>query len=217
MGMMHTIRSICSDVEGVSVFADDLDQDRLRALTKVAAPLARQNKVQYRASDAAGKNAGAFDYTVLMVPSPALVGDTVSSTAQGGVINIFAGIPATVSAGIDLDAYIDKRLYFIGTSGSVLEDMKTVLSKVQSGRLDTNVCVGAVSGLAGAAEGIRAVESRSIAGKIVVYPARQQVGLAKIEDMPKQMPQVAKYLADDGLWNKQAEHAFLEEKGSDPF
>jgi threonine dehydrogenase-like Zn-dependent dehydrogenase len=210
MGMMHTIRSICSDVEGVSVFADDLDQRRLRALTRVAAPLAKQNKVQYRAFDAAGKNAGAFDYTVLMVPAPALVGDAVSSTAHSGVINIFAGIPATVSAGIDLDAYIDKRLYFIGTSGSVLEDMERVLSKVQSGRLDTNVCVAAVSGLAGAAEGIRAVESRRIAGKIVVYPASRQLGLVRLEDMPEQMPQVAKCLTEDGLWNKQAEQAFLQ-------
>jgi threonine dehydrogenase-like Zn-dependent dehydrogenase len=209
MGMMHTIRSICSDVEGVSVFADDLDQRRLRALTKVAAPLARQNKVQYRASDAAPKNAGTFDYTVLMVPAPALVGDAVTSTAEGGVINIFAGIPATVSASIDLDAYIDKRLYFIGTSGSVLEDMERVLSKVQSGRLDTNVCVAAVSGLAGAVEGIRAVESRQIAGKIVVYPASRQLGLVRLEDMRDQMPQVAERLSD-GLWNRQAEQALLQ-------
>jgi hypothetical protein len=47
----------------------------------------------------------------------------------GAIINIFAGIPADKTAEIDLDAYIEKQLYFIGTSGSTLDDMKLVLPK----------------------------------------------------------------------------------------
>ena len=42
----------------------------------------------------------------------------------------------------DLDAYIARQLYFIGTSGSTLEDMKLVLRKVVSRQLDTNLSVG---------------------------------------------------------------------------
>jgi threonine dehydrogenase-like Zn-dependent dehydrogenase len=210
MGMMHTIRSICAGVEGASVFANDLDKDRLTALSKVAAPLAGQNKIEYKALGDTGQGpAEAFDYTVLMVPVTELVGESLVRASRRGIINIFAGIPATVSAKIDLDAYIDKQLYFIGTSGSVLEDMKSVLSKVDSGVLDTNVCVAAVSGLAGATEGIRAVENRQIAGKIVVYPACRELGLVTIEDIAEQMPQVAECLRD-GLWNRQAERTLLQ-------
>ena len=106
-----------------------------------------------------------------MAPVPALVAQAVLDAAPGGRINIFAGIPADKTAALDLDAYIQKQLYFIGTSGSVLEDMKQVLAKVVSLRLDTNLSVAAVSGLDGAIDGIRAVEKNLMPGKIIVYPS----------------------------------------------
>jgi len=151
----------------------------------------------------------AFDYTALMAPIPALVAASVHSAAERGLVNIFAGIPATVTGKVDLDAYIEKRLYFIGTSGSTLEDMKRMLQKAESGRLDTNLSVAAVCGLAGATDGIRAVENRSIAGKIVVYPACKDLPLLTLEKMNEKMPKVAECL-NDGLWTRQAELKLLE-------
>ncbi|GAG32125.1 unnamed protein product, partial [marine sediment metagenome] len=139
MGMMHVIRNICQGIEGVSIFAGDLDDNRLATLTRIAAPLAKKNGVKYETyNPAREKVAGPFDYTVLMVPVPDLVAASVRSAAERGLINIFAGIAATVTGEIDLDAYIEKRLYFIGTSGSTLDDMKRMLEKAESGRLDTN-------------------------------------------------------------------------------
>ncbi|MCX7915930.1 MAG: alcohol dehydrogenase, partial [Verrucomicrobiae bacterium] len=88
------------------------------------------------------------------------------------IINIFAGIPADKTAAIDLDAYIEKQLYFIGTSGSTLDDLKAVLRKVVNRQLDTNLSVAAISGLDGAIDGIRAVEKNTIPGKILVYPQK---------------------------------------------
>jgi hypothetical protein len=137
-----------------------------------------------------------------------LVAASVPNAAERGLINIFAGIPATVTARIDLDAYIEKQLYFIGTSGSTLEDMKRMLGKAESGRLDTNLSVAAVCGLAGATDGIRAVENRSIAGKIVVYPACKNLGLVPLEKMKEKMPEVAASL-NNGLWTQQAEQKLL--------
>ena len=131
------------------------------------------------------------------------------SAAGRGLINIFAGIPATVTGKIDLDTYIEKQLYFIGTSGSTLDDMKRMLVKAESGRLDTNVSVAAICGLAGATEGIRAVENRSIAGKIIVYPACRGLGLVRLEELSEKLPQVAECLTD-GLWNKRAEDTLLQ-------
>jgi len=144
-----------------------------------------------------------------MAPIPELVASSVRSAGKHGIINIFAGIPATVTGKINLDAYIEKQLYFIGTSGSTLDDMKRMLGKVQSGRLDTNVSVAAVSGLDGATDGIRAVENRSIAGKIMVYPACHGLGLLPLEELAEQLPEVARNL-QDGLWTKQAEQKLLE-------
>ncbi len=210
MGMMHVIRNICQGVEGVSVFACDVDDNRLATLTKIAGPIAKKNGVAYKAyNPLKDKINEAFDYTALMAPIPALVAASVHSAAERGLINIFAGIPATVTGKIDLDTYIKKRLYFIGTSGSTLEDMKRMLEKAESGRLDTNVSVAAVCGLAGATDGIRAVENRSIAGKIVVYPACKDLPLVPLEKMSEEMPAVAECL-NDGLWTAEAEKKLLE-------
>ncbi len=210
MGMMHVVRNICQGVKGVSVFAGDLDDNRLKTLTRIAAPLAEKNEVEYKTYNPT-KDAicETFDYTILMAPVPGLVAASVRSAAQRGLINIFAGIPATVSGEIDLDTYIEKQLYFIGTSGSTLDDMKRMLEKAESGSLDTNVSVAAISGLEGATEGIRAVEERSIAGKIVVYPACRDLGLVTLEELGDKIPQVAERLRN-GLWTKEAEEKLLE-------
>ena len=210
MGMMHVIRNICQGVEGVSVFASDVDDNRLATLTRIAGPLAAKYDVTYKAyNPLKDKITEAFDYTALMAPIPALVAASVLNAAERGLINIFAGIPATVTAKIDLNAYIEKQLYFIGTSGSTLDDMKRMLEKAESGRLDTNLSVAAVCGLAGATDGIRAVENRSIAGKIVVYPACKDLPLLPLEKMNEKMPKVAECL-NDGLWTRQAELKLLE-------
>jgi hypothetical protein len=88
--------------------------------------------------------------------------------------------------------------------------MKRMLEKVESGRLDTNVSVAAVSGLDGAVEGIRAVENRLIAGKILVYPVCKGLGLTRLEELGEKLPDVAARLKD-GLWTREAERALLEE------
>jgi hypothetical protein len=148
----------------------------------------------------------------------------VHSSAEHGIINIFAGIPTSFAterretdslhgcgyaSRIDLNTYIDKRLYFTGTSGSTINEMKAVLTKVESGTLDTNSVVAAVCGLEGAIEGIRAVENRSITGKIIVYPACEGLGLVELRELGKKLPQVAEKL-DDGFWNKKAEETLLK-------
>ncbi len=210
MGTMHVIRNICQTVEGVSVFAADPNESRLAALSEIVTPLAEKNNVMYKPyNPAKTKIADTFDYIVLMAPFPELLADSVKNAAEHGIINIFAGLPATVTAKISLDTYIEKRLYFIGTSGSVLEDMKRVLAKAESGRLDTNISVGAVCGLDGAIDGIRAVENRAITGKIIVYPACKGLALTPLAKLKEKMPQVAECL-NNGLWTKQAEEKLLE-------
>lgn len=210
MGTMHVIRNICQEVKGVSVFAADPDENRLAALSEIVAPLADKNNVTYKPyNPTRAKLEDAFDYVVLMVLTPELLADSVKNAAEHGVINIFAGLPATVTAKISLDTYIEKQLYFIGTSGSVLEDMKRMLAKAESGRLDTNISVGAVCGLDGAIDGIRAVENRAIAGKIIVYPACKGLGLTPLAKLKEKLPQVTKHL-NNGLWTKQAEEKLLD-------
>jgi len=206
MGTMHVIRDLCQGVPNVTVFAGDLNDERLASLQKLAEPLARKNKVTLRPyNPSKEKPADKFDYVVLMAPVPALVAQAVPSAAPRGIINIFAGIPADKTAEIDLDAYVEKQLYFIGTSGSVLDDMKQVLAKVVARKLDTNLSVAAISGLEGAIDGIRAVEKNLMPGKILVYPSCKGLKLTPLTELGDKLP------LGDGHWNKQAEEALVKE------
>jgi threonine dehydrogenase-like Zn-dependent dehydrogenase len=205
MGTMHVIRDLCQGVPGITVFAGDLSDDRLAMLKKLAEPLAQKHRLTLRAyNPSKDKLAGPFNYIVLMAPIPALAAQAVKDAAPKGIINIFAGIPADKTAEIDLDSYIAKQLYFIGTSGSTTEDMKAVLKKVMSRQLDTNLSVAAVSGLDGAIDGIRAVEKNLMPGKILVYPSVKGLKLTALPELTKDLP------LKDGHWTLEAEQALLK-------
>ena len=212
MGVMHVIRNVCQGVEDVTVYAGDLDNERLAGLSEIVVPLAGKNNVKYEAYNPK-ENAPdvKFDYTAHMAPVPQLVTQSVLDSAENAIINVFAGIPASVSGNVDLDAYIEKHLYMIGTSGSLLVDMKAVLAKVENGRLNTDISVAAISGLDGAVEGIRAVENHLIPGKIIVYPSVDGLGLTRLEELKDSMPDVASGLAGQ-IWDKKAEDALLASK-----
>jgi L-sorbose 1-phosphate reductase len=205
MGTMHVVRDLCQGVRGVTVFAGDLSDERLASLKQLAAPLAEKNKLALHTyNPSKDKLAGKFNYIVLMAPVPALVAQAVKDAAPRAIINIFAGIPATVTGEIDLDAYIEKQCYFIGTSGSTLDDMKAVLAKVKARTLDTNLSVAAVAGLDGAIDGVRAVEKNLMPGKILVYPSCKGLNLTPLPEL-KDVP------LDNRHWNKRAEETLLEQ------
>ncbi len=209
MGTMHVIRNLCQGVAGVAVWGGDMSTERLAQLAKLADPLAAANQVQfhtYHAKDNPPQEP--FNYIALMVPAPALVAAAVARAAPGAIINIFAGIPAHVTHPVDLDTYIDRNLYFIGTSGSTIEDMRIVLQKVTDRRLDTNLSVAAVSGLDGAVDGIRAVEHQAIPGKIIVYPACAGLPLTPLAQLATTYPAVGAEL-NNGAWTAAAEAALL--------
>ncbi len=209
MGQMHVIRSILSGVAGIEVTAADLDGERLASLAAKVLPLATERNVVFRVANAAWRGAGgAPTYVGLMVPVASLVAEAIEESAPGCLINIFAGIPADTHAPVDMDRYITKRCYMFGTSGSTTADMRTVLAKVEGGRLDTNASVDAVSGMAGAIDGIRAVEKRTLAGKIVVYPALHNLPLVRLSDLPERLPGVAARLSG-GAWCRAAEDELL--------
>jgi threonine dehydrogenase-like Zn-dependent dehydrogenase len=143
-----------------------------------------------------------------MVPIAPVVSDAIVKSAPGARINIFAGIPAPTIHPIDLDMLIAKRCFLFGTSGSVLRDMKIMLEKVESGQLDTNLSVDAVSGMEGAIAGIEAVENRTLAGKIIVYPQLRDLPLIPLSQLETAYPTVAAKLRA-GRWTRAAEEELL--------
>lgn len=209
MGQMHIIRNICSGVKGISQLGTDMDDARLASLEHKAGALAKANNAPLKlVNTTKEKVTGEFSYWALMAPVAALVGDAIAGSTKHAIINIFAGIPAPTKGDIDLDTYIAKQLYMFGTSGSVIEDMKIVLRKVESNQLDTNTSMDAVSGMKGATDGIKAIENRTLAGKIIVYPMLHELPLTPLSELKNVYPTVAAKLKN-GQWNKDAEHELL--------
>jgi threonine dehydrogenase-like Zn-dependent dehydrogenase len=213
MGQMHVIRAVCSGVPNISVIGTDMDDSRLASLQAKAEAFATTNRVPMRMVNTAKTPlADRFSYFALMAPVPALVANSIRDSLPEAIINIFAGIPAPTKHQLDLDAYIANRCFMFGTSGSTIRDMKIVLEKVTTGRLNTNCSVDAVSGMAGATQGIAAVENRTLAGKILVYPMLHDIGMIPLVDLHKPFPTVAAKL-DHGQWTKAAEEELIRVAG----
>ena len=209
MGVTHVIRDLCVG-DDVTVYAADLNDERLAALAKIAEPTAAKNGTHYVGYNPAATQLDIkFDMQVVMAPVPALVAAAVTGCAPHGIVDIFAGIPADKYGEIDLDYYCENQLYFIGTSGSTMDDIQIVLNQVAEGNIDTNVSVAAISGLDDAVLGIRKVEKQEVPGKIMVYPACKGLKLTLLTDLDKTLPKVAAKLAD-GVWTKEAEEELLK-------
>ena len=212
MGAMAVIR-LCSLGRGLSVEGGDRNPQRLEVLRAKAEPVAQARGVQLRLYDATTDSPAAYpDYTMIMVPVGQLVSSAINTSRPKAIINIFAGIPADVWEPIDLDVYIGRALYLIGTSGSTMEDMQVVLRKVLDDSLDTNLSVGAVCGIGGAISGLEAVKNNRIAGKILVYPDLGDFPLTELETLAKQFPTVGAAMTA-GAWTRAAEIELLRVAG----
>lgn len=215
MGLMHVIRAIASDRRDIAVTAVDIDDARLAHLAEVAAPLAQSRGVSFASlnSREQGLTAG-FTRVGVMVPSPALAAQAVELAGDGAIIDIFAGFAIGVRAPLDVDEMLRKRAYLIGTSGSMISDMKAVLAKLEAGTLDTNISVDAVSGMEGVADALAAVGARTSGGKIVIYPMLAATGMITLPQLRERLPDVAAGL-DHGRWTRAAEEALLAAAAED--
>lgn len=203
MGQMHVIRSLASS-DG-EVVATDTSSERLEALGRKLG--AWPGRWQTKLSSELGREE-TFNMVALMAPVPSLVQDAIERCRPGGKVNIFAGIPVGTIAELDIDRIIEHRIFLFGTSGSEPKDMRVVLQQTLENTLDTNLSVAAVSGMAGAIDGLHAVEARTLEGKIVVYPPLTSMPLIPLNELDRWYPSVAALLKD-GQWTESAEAELL--------
>ncbi len=210
MGVMHTMRAVTSGVEGISVVGTDLSDDRLAGLKKTVGPTAEKNGVPLDIINTSTTPLEyGYTYITCLVPVPALVSQAVDMCADGAILNAFAGIPAGTFGDFDLQGIIERKIFMLGTSGSDVSDMRTVLRKIEAGIIDTSISLYAVTGMAGFGDAINAVINRTSGGKIMVFPTLHDLGLTPLTELGDKYPEVAAKLVD-GLWTKEAEEVLLE-------
>lgn len=209
MGQMHTMRAITSEVPGITVAGTDLSDERLAHLASIVGPVAEARGVPLEIINTGSTRLEpGYTHISCMVPVPALVAQAVDLAAEDAIVNAFAGIPAGTLGTFDLQGIIERRVFMLGTSGSDVSDMRTVLSKIEKGIIDTHISLDAVTGMAGFRDAIDSVINRTSGGKIMVFPMLHDLPLTRLVDMPTKLPHVAAKLAD-GVWTKEAEQALL--------
>ena len=209
MGVMHTMRAVTSGVKGLSVVGTDLSDERLENLKKVVGPSAEKNGVPLEILNTSTQPLEyGYTYVTCLVPVPPLVSQAVDMCAEGAILNAFAGIPAGTFGDFELQGIIERKIFMLGTSGSDVSDMRTVLKKIEEGIIDTTISLWAVTGMAGFGDAIGSVITRTSGGKIMVFPMLHDLGLTPVSELAEKFPEVAAKL-NDGLWTKEAEEALL--------
>lgn len=213
MGLMHTVRTVSLGLPGVRVVGADVNDERLAHLASVVNPTAVERGVPFEVvNSSTAPLAPGFSYLTCLVPVPALLSQAVDLAGEGAIVNAFAGFPAGTLAELDLQGIIERHVFLIGTSGSEMSDMRTLLTKLETRALDTSISLDAVCGMAGFSDAIDAVNNRTSGGKIMVYPGLHDLGLVRLSEMAEKLPEVAAAL-DDGRWTKAAEAALLATAG----
>ncbi len=151
-----------------------------------------------------------FDDVVVMVPVAPLAVQAAQYVADGGVVNFFAGMPRGTMGQIDLSSVALNGVRYTGTSGSRIHDLEAVLHMTESGQLSTNRSVAAIGGIEATWEGMGAVQVGEVPGKIVIYPQIEGLPLTGLDELGKQLPDVAKKLGPGNSWTNEAELALLE-------
>ena len=230
MGQMHFQRALQSAQSPRLIVATDLVRERLDVL---ATKYEQLIEARYRAKgDAASVilrtpgdqapdafNAGllettggaGFDDIVVLAPSAAVVAGAVEMLAPNGVMNIFAGLPRGTRAAIDLCAIVTKGIRFTGASGSSIHDLRVMLEKTESGQLDPNLSVAAVSGFNDVKKGLDGVIHQRFPGKVVIYPQLLDFPLTALSDLENILPNVYAKLGSNHTWTVGAETEFLKE------
>jgi len=226
MGQMHVQRALQAQEGPGLLVATDLVPERLAVIGIKYAQLitARRDRTEVVLRTPDGGSAQAFneglmgltggagyDDIVVLAPSAGVIAGAVPLLARGGVMNIFAGLARGTKAPIDLRRVVCDGVRFTGTSGSAIHDLRNMLDAAESGRLDPNLSVAAVSGMRDAKKGIEGVMSQTFPGKIVIYPQILDFPLTPLAELAASLPAVYALLGPQESWTNEAEAEFLKE------
>lgn len=222
MGQMHVQRAVQRPNPPRLLVATDIDVERLQSVADRFGADAKERGVELitlnpkvmgqEAFDAelrrlAGEHG--FDDIISLVPVAALIEHAADYLAPGGWFNIFAGVARGTMANLDVNAIAEKRVRYLGSSGSSIADMRQTLEQVESHALSTNASLAAIGGMRAAREGIAAVKEGRFPGKTLVFPLIPDLPLTPLPELKNVYPTVYAKLRDGQFWTPEAEEEFL--------
>ncbi len=220
MGTMHVIKAIMDDQGPGTVLVTDMSDERLANLGRLVSILAKKGgrKVELAVRNVktitpeALEEYGGFDDVVGLVPVPAIITDAARWLGSQGVYNIFAGVKVGTIADLPLELICTGKARIAGSSGSPLSAMRDTLALTESGRLATALSLAAVGDMASASRGLQALIDNTYAGKVVIFPFADGLGLRSIAELSRDLADIAPLLLDGQYWTNEAEAVFLKSR-----
>jgi len=223
MGQMHVQRALQLEHPPRKIIASDVSADRMAYALARWKPLvdrrrvelitldpgAYPNEADYLARIAEETDHQGYDDIIVLAPVPELVVQAGAQAAERCVVNIFAGIPVGSEAKLSLSDIYLRGVRYIGSSGSRVDDLKTVLDKAHTGRLDANRSLGVIGGLAQAHDAVTRVARGETPAKTVLFPGVPDFPLTVLDDLRAADSDAADLLTEGSVWTREAEDRFL--------
>ncbi|MDW8105944.1 MAG: alcohol dehydrogenase catalytic domain-containing protein [Armatimonadota bacterium] len=217
MGHMHLFYALTRAEPPAQVVVVDRHPERLEPLRALGTPLAQTTGAElhfYCNADASPEEQQAYlkslsphgyDQIMLLASSEEAVALTYPLLTDGGVLNLFAGIPKGRKVPLDLTPLASRHMRLLGSSGSTMEDISECLRMVAEGALPARTVIGAIAGLNALPEALRAVQEHRYPGKIVIFPQLPELPLLGLSELATCLPEVHAHLEHGCYWTKQAE------------
>jgi D-arabinose 1-dehydrogenase-like Zn-dependent alcohol dehydrogenase len=219
MGQMQLFYALTRPEPPAQVVVVDRHPERLEPLRELGTPLAQQAGVDlqfYCNADAELEAQQAhlkslcphgFDQIMLLASSADAVPLCYPLLTDGGVLNLFAGIPKGQKVLLDMTPLASRHMRLLGSSGSTMDDITECLRLVAEGALPARKVIGAIAGLNALPDALRAVQEHRYPGKIVIFPQLPDLPLLGLQELASHLPQVYAHLEDGRYWTKAAEEA----------
>ena len=219
MGQMHLFYALTRPEPPAQVVVVDRHPERLEPLREMGIPLAQHAGIElqfYCNADADPEAQQAhlralcphgYDHIMLLASSAETVALTYPLLTDGGVLNLFAGIPKGQKVPLDLTPLASRHMRLLGSSGSTMDDIAECLLLVAEGALPARKVIGAIAGLNALPEALQAVQSHRYPGKVVVFPQLPDLPLIGLTELHDRLPEVAAHLEAGRYWTRDAERA----------
>ncbi len=182
MGQMHVELAMLSKNAPKKIFVSDMDNGRIAHLQEKLNDRLKEKGIEFvccnpsemspeefekRLNDFAPEG---FSDIVVLVPSAKVVDQCCPHLAVGGLLNVFAGIPAGETSAVPVGRIIRDNVRFTGSSGSSTPDMKDALRAAGVHEFEPQSALAAIAGFKAAKKGYEALAAGRFPGKIVVLP-----------------------------------------------
>jgi threonine dehydrogenase-like Zn-dependent dehydrogenase len=219
MGQMQLFYALTRPEPPAQVVVVDRHPERLEPLREMGIPLAQRAGIElqfYCNADADPEAQQAhlralcphgYDHIMLLASSAEAVALTYPLLTDGGVLNLFAGIPKGQKVPLDLTPLASRHMRIVGSSGSTMDDIAECLRLVAEGALPARKVIGAIAGLNALPEALQAVQTHRYPGKVVIFPQLPDLPLMGLTELHEHLPEVAAHLEAGRYWTRDAERA----------